>query len=32
MRQVSVREHGVGDIGSKSLEEIQLVFASLMID
>jgi len=32
MRQVSVREHGVGDIGSKSLEEIQQVFASLMID
>ncbi|MFM7339186.1 MAG: His/Gly/Thr/Pro-type tRNA ligase C-terminal domain-containing protein, partial [Bacteroidota bacterium] len=32
MRHVSVREHGVGDIGSKSLEEIQELFASFMID
>ena len=32
MRHVSVREHGVGDIGSKPLEEIQELFASIMID
>ncbi|MFZ9815532.1 MAG: His/Gly/Thr/Pro-type tRNA ligase C-terminal domain-containing protein, partial [Candidatus Kapaibacteriota bacterium] len=32
MRQVSVREHGVGDIGSKSLDEIQELFSSLMIE
>ncbi len=32
LRQVSVREHGVGDLGAKSLEEIEALFASLMID
>ena len=32
LRQVSVREHGVGDLGAKSLEEIEALFASLKID
>lgn len=32
LRQVSVREHGVGDLGAKSLEEVEALFASLMID
>ncbi len=32
LQQVSVREHGVGDLGAKSLEEIEALFASLMID
>jgi len=32
LRQVSVREHGVGDLGAKSIEEIEALFASLMIE
>ncbi len=32
LRQVSVREHGVGDLGAKSIEEIEALFTSLMIE